>query len=118
MTFIGFPGYVYAICDPRCGSPFYIGQSTDPVRRWKDHRNGISGSPVLNSMRCQSILHAGQEPQLLLLFQDQAYSRQLRRAEAFFIVRAIREGLTLVNSERDIRLAHQIVARIFPEKTQ
>lgn len=116
---------IYAFCDPRSGSPFYIGQSVDVFRRYREHTSPRGGSPLYGSPIMQDLRQAGLIPMLITLHHvraDAAASRRYgaeaeaaRRAEAFEIVRAVRQGFALANSAREIRRAQILVARYFPE---
>jgi len=68
---LGYTGtevhYVYALLDPRCGSPFYVGTTTSPERRLRGHSAFNKGHHGPRMDKVMELREAGLQPTMEIL---------------------------------------------------
>lgn len=89
---------VYALTCPKCGTPRYIGQTTDSYARHLDHLKGTrsSDNSIYKQNWVQSLLNQGLKPNFVVLI-ELPFAGQLDGAEIYWIAEMKRRGCPLTN---------------------
>lgn len=92
---------VYLILDPRTGHPFYVGQTKNPERRWKEHlKSGLTQSRRFVARQIQKILERGEQPEFQVVLRCNTEADALS-AESEWIRRCSQEGHKVSNRTRE-----------------
>ncbi len=88
---------VYALADPRTDSIYYVGHSSNPERRLRDHlKGGEHGTNPDKSAWIAELRDAEMIPRLVIL-EDVGDSQTVREREARWILEHLRRGEPLTN---------------------
>ena len=93
------PYYVYTLADPRDLIIRYIGISTNPVRRYKQHISEAGSGSIAKESWLQGLTHLQIIPALTLIDETKT-EHEARSRETFWIDYYRRKGAQLLNTQQ------------------
>jgi hypothetical protein len=87
--------YIYALEDPRDNRYFYVGQTSNPERRYKQHIRHVDNCNPQKDAWVDEIVGAGLQPVMVIL--EQVSFQEVNDREWWHILSGIRRGWPLTN---------------------
>lgn len=104
----------YQLVDPRDNQPFYVGQTIDMARRFKDYLNRPHHQGRVLALRLDELQMLGLQPVMQELEQRECTKEEASEREIYWMKTLESRGIALLNKSNAPRKKHQQTSYLPP----